>query len=159
MSETAWFKFLEPDQQRSVLLAFELVEREKKLSTGFSDYSFALFPISKAFEGFLKKFLLSMNLISEEVYWGRHFRIGRALNPDVSLSQRDEWWLYDDIEASCGPELARALWKAWLECRNHVFHYFPGNPNELSLQQVEQKLHVLIDLFDSAWQCQVKKRS
>lgn len=157
LSDKAWFKLLEPDQQQSVVLSFELLEREKKLSTNFSDYSFVLFPITKTYEGFLKKFLLDMNLISEDVYWGRKFRIGRALNPDISIGQRDQWWLYDDVEAICGSDLAKRLWEAWLECRNHVFHYFPGHVNELSLQQVEQKLNLLTDLFELAWQCQVKK--
>jgi hypothetical protein len=145
---TNWFSLLEPDQQRSVLLSLE---------TDFSDYSFVLFPISKTYEGFLKKFLFTMGLITQEVYEGRNFRIGRALNPDISRSQRDQWWLYDNVEAACGPDLARKLWQAWLQCRNHVFHYFPGSPNELSLQQVEQKFYLLIDLFELAWQCQVRK--
>ncbi|MEO8581470.1 MAG: hypothetical protein ABI425_02705 [Patescibacteria group bacterium] len=159
VTSSAWFGSLEPDQQRQILLSLELLEREKKLSSSFPDYSFVLFPMSKAYEGFLKKFLFSMGLITDEVYRGRHFRIGRALNPDIPLNQRDQWWLYDNVEKSCGPKLSRKLWQAWIECRNHVFHYFPGDLNELSLQKIEQKLQMLIELFESAWQCEIKNKS
>lgn len=159
VSESQWFGFLESDQQSAITLSFELLSREKKLATNFNDYSFILFPLSKAYEGFLKKFLWTMGLISEEVYYGRNFRIGRALNPDISRGQRDQWWLYDDLESNCGGELAKKLWQAWLECRNHVFHYFPGSSNELSLQQVEQKLELLTEVFELAWQCEMKKNN
>jgi hypothetical protein len=157
LTQAAWFEFLEPDQQQAVYTSLELLEREKKLRPDFADFSYVLFPISKAYEGFLKKFLFTQGLISAEVYQGRHFRIGRALNPDISPNQRDQWWLYDDVVRNCGNDLAREMWKSWIECRNHVFHYFPKFKNELSLQKVEDKMAMLISVFEKAQQCVVKK--
>lgn len=159
LTDSPWFHFLEEDQQQAVFLTFELLDREKKLGSNFSDYSYVLFPMAKAYEGFLKKFLFQQNLISQEVYAGRKFRIGRALNPDISPNQRDQWWLYDDVERSCGPDLARDIWNAWIECRNHVFHYFPNYHNELSLQKVEQKVSLLVQVFEESQRCIVKGKN
>lgn len=158
VTQSNWFGLFEPEQQRAITLAFELLEREQQAQTQFSDYSFIIFPIAKAYEGFLKLFLYEMGLISKEVYIGRHFRIGRALNPDISINQRDQWWLYDDVVRLCGEEIARKLWQAWLSCRNHVFHYFPDAQNELTLTQVEKKMRLLVEVFESAWKCDLKRR-
>lgn len=155
LTQTAWFSSLQTDFQQAFTTSLELLEQEKKLPSNFTDYSYIIFPLGKAYEGFLKKFLFDLDLITQEVYEGTHFRIGRAMNPDISESQRDEWWLYDDVVNFCGPELARKLWNAWIECRNHVFHYFPKDRNDLTLQQVETKIEFLTEVFETTLKCEV----
>lgn len=158
ITTTSGFSSLDPAQQRAVITSLELLDREKKLQSNFSDYSFVLFPLGKAYEGFLKKFLYDLGLITEHVYYGKRFRIGRALNPDISQSQRDEWWLYDDVSRFCGEDLARKLWNAWVLGRNHIFHYFPTEQNEFTLQQVESRIVQLLSVFEEATQCYIDKK-
>jgi hypothetical protein len=158
VTQLPWFSLLDQAVQKLLILSLELLEREKKLSSNFPDYAFILFPIGKAYEGFLKGFLLRFGLITEKVYLGRKFRIGRALNPDISPNQRDQWWLYDDVSRQCGDELARKIWNAWILGRNHVFHFFPEEKNTYTLQQVETKINLLLEVFEDAWQCELQKK-
>jgi len=97
--------------------------------------------MAKAYEGFLKKVLLDLNLISHKVYYGRRFRIGRALNPDVNPKQRDQWWLFDDLSRIFNQELAQEIWQTWLQCRNHVFHFFPNGEQVLNIDEATSCLN------------------
>lgn len=150
-----WFSQLPKEQQELVELTIVLYEREQKLDTTLVDYSFILFPVAKAYEGFLKHYLFELDLISEKTFEGRRFRIGRALNPDIRENQRDEFWLYDNVAQMCGDETARALWETWLECRNRIFHYFPSKNIRLDLTAVETHLSLLDETITSAYQCKV----
>lgn len=132
IQQSSWFQYLDPGQQDLVTTSFHLSEQFKD-NNSISDFSFVVFPMAKAYEGFLKRILLDMQLINHKVYYGRRFRIGRALNPDVNPKQRDQWWLYDDVARIFNEELAREIWQTWLECRNHVFHFFPNGDQRLSL--------------------------
>lgn len=141
------FNYLDSWQQQLVRLSFTLWQREYHTGTNFVDYSFIVFPMAKAYEGFLKKFLLESKLINQQMFNSRRFRIGRALNPDVRKDQRDEWWLYDDVSQFLGPGLSRQMWNAWLTCRNRVFHYFPGIDERLTLKQSGQYLEQIFDVM------------
>lgn len=152
-----WFLSLEPTQQIMVKQTLELYDRELRLDSNLHDYSFLVFPMSKAYEGFLKKYLLDMDLITQSVYEGKRFRIGRALNPDVYHDQRDKYWLYDDLSQACGEELARQLWETWLQCRNRVFHYFPLHQNVLDLDTAEEYLLILMTTMEKAFYCKVRQ--
>ena len=112
--------------------------------------------MSKAYEGFIKLYLLEMNLISRKVFEGKRFRIGRALNPDVRKDQRDKYWLYDDIERACGKQTIQELWTTWLQCRNQVFHYFPMKPQKMSLSVTFDRLNQIDESITAAFQCQQK---
>lgn len=163
-----WFFTLEKDQQDFVELAIWLFERENSSETANSgessaqnqtklaDYSFILFPASKAYEGFLKKYLFNIGILNQRQYESKRFRIGRALNPDISQNHRDEHWLYDDIARRCGDDVARELWETWLKCRNRVFHYFPGQKSSLELSEVQNRLIRVISAMQLAYSCQVK---
>lgn len=152
------FSYLDYWQQQQVRLAFSLWQREKATKTHFVDYSYIVFPMAKAYEGFLKQYLLDLKLITPEVFRSKRFRIGRALNPDVKQSQRDEWWLYDEVEEVCGRVVAREIWDAWLTCRNRVFHYFPDRESGLSLEQAGHYLRILFEVMEKALSCQKFKR-
>lgn len=154
VTSRSWFSVLPPAQQELHRLAMYLYNRELDSVIGLSDYSFVIFPMSKAYEGFIKLYLLEMNLISRKVFEGKRFRIGRALNPDVRKEQRDKYWLYDDIEHVCGKETARQLWNTWLECRNQVFHYFPMRQKKMSLEEAYQRLCQIDNSITTAFSCQ-----
>lgn len=148
------FNYLEDWQQQLVRLAFTLWQREKDSETHFLDYSFIVFPMAKAYEGFLKSFFLDLEFITEAAYKSRRFRIGRALNPDVRMDHRDENWVYDDVVRACGPEVARDLWEAWLTCRNRIFHYFPGQNDRLTHEQAGRYLEQVFTVIQAAVSCQ-----
>lgn len=148
-----WFQFLDPQAQELCVLSFELYKREGRLHSRLYDYSFVLFPLAKAYEGFLKKYLHTLNLLSDSGYHHAQFRIGRSLNPDISNFQRDQWWLYDDVERLCGKKTARDLWQAWVDCRNHVFHYFAGSVRTMTLDEVGQRLEQVVRAMQTAMEC------
>jgi hypothetical protein len=152
--QSSWFKYLDSSKQNLVKTSFYLSDyfAEKK---DINDFSFIVFPMAKAYEGFLKKVLLDLQLITHKVYYGRRFRIGRALNPDVRPGQRDKWWLYDDLCRIFNENLARDIWQAWLQCRNHVFHFFPHGEKELNfdeatscLKKMELVMLTVVELMD-----------
>lgn len=155
---SAWYSFLEPQAQTLVLQTHELVDREKRLRSSFDDYAFILFPMAKAYESFLKKFVFEMGLIDRNQYEGKQFRIGRSLNPDVSLHQRDEFWLFDNIVASCGEKTARELWDTWLVCRNHLFHYFPQEKSTISFDKALSLLEMMNSVMEEALACSKHRR-
>jgi hypothetical protein len=144
---------LSPWQFDSLALSYQLWKREVLSESKLADYTFVVFPVAKAYEGFLKDLLLELKLIDEATYASRRFRIGRALNPDVAQNQRDALWLYDDVKLYCGPALAEQLWYTWLECRNHLFHYFPHADQPLTLVQAREKMDQVVMTMEAALAC------
>ncbi len=142
-SSENWYSYLTDWQRQLVDTTSKLIKQQENNNDYFVDYSFIVFPMAKAYEGFLKKFFLDLRLISVETYEGRRFRIGRALNPDVSYNQRDKYWIYDDVSRYCNGNVARQLWDAWLHCRNRVFHFFPKDQGLLSLADAKSKVEEL----------------
>ena len=162
IEKSSWFKELEPEQKALIHDGLQLLELEiEALGSGskkeqYYDYSFVLFPFSKAYEGFLKHYLYRLNLIDKETLESRRFRIGRAINPDVRKNQRDENWFYEDIERLCGSHTARQLWDTWLVCRNRVFHYFPPKVKHLSITQAQDSVQLVIDSLRIAIECRIE---
>jgi len=149
----SWSSYLLPDVQLQVTTALKLYEREYADPGKFQDYSFVVFPMSKGYEGFLKQYFYDLHLISTKTYEGKRFRIGRALNPDVHLNQRDDWWLYDNIARACGKNTARVLWETWLVCRNRVFHFFPKKSTQLDLVTAGKRLEMVATTMKEAVAC------
>lgn len=89
-----------------------------------SDYSFLVFNFSKAYEGFLKLLFLRMGLIRKREYEGDHWRVGKALSPNMHQ-------VYDRL----GPEMAERLWQTWKRGRNSVFHFYPHRLQMLTHQE------------------------
>jgi len=156
-SDQEWFRYLDPRLQNRVDLAETLYLRELKLADQqpLVDYTFIVFPMSKAYEGFLKQFLRDQKLITKQTYQSRRFRIGRALNPDIPPSQRNQYWLYDDVAKLCGEELAKDLWDTWLSCRNRLFHFFPGQDQNLTLTQAKEHLLEISNIMTRALSCEL----
>jgi hypothetical protein len=134
-----WYNYLTPWQKELVDTSAQLLEL-MRTAAPLPDYGFVVFPMAKAYEGFLKNFFLNLGLINPDLFTSRRFRIGRAFNPDLSNGQRNEFWIYDDVARVCGEEIARQLWEAWLTGRNQVFHYFPDEKGKLTLAEAESKL-------------------
>ena len=155
----AWDLNLASAQQELVRTSIELFAREERMKSAFTEYSFVVFPMSKAYEGFLKKYFYDAGLISETMYMDRRFRIGRALNPDLRASQRDEEWIYPKIQKDCGNDVARGIWDTWLLCRNQLFHYFPDQHTWLSLSEAGKRIEMLAQSMELLSLCAVQYRS
>jgi hypothetical protein len=110
--------------------------------------------MAKAYEGFLKKFFLNLGLIDRRQFEGRHFRIGKSLNPDLPEKYRDEDWLFDDLQRLCARSkiepIADKLWEAWRESRNLLFHYFPEHRNFVDLEEAEERIEQVRSVMDLA---------
>lgn len=164
LTKRIWWDYLGEDLQK-LLKTSEFIYKDVKSWGGdlpggsekFDDYSFVVFPAAKAYEGFLKKMFLDLGFISEEDYYGKHFRIGKALNPSLPRQMRREG-VYTKIVKYCGGEdLAKKLWDTWKMSRNLVFHWFPDEKNALSFEEAGQRVNLVIDAIDSAFsECKIK---
>lgn len=160
-----WWGYIEKDLQELLVASEFLVNTVKSwggdLPAGrqvFHDYSFVVFPIAKAYEGFLKKMFFDLGFITEEDYRGKRFRIGKALNPFLEKDLRGRESVYDKIVKHCGgKELADKLWEAWTNGRNLVFHWFPEEKKAVSLTEAEEKIKLIIEAMDMAFlECKIK---
>lgn len=161
-----WWNYLGEDVQK-LLLTSELIYDAVRswgadLPGGkrkFHDYSFVVFPAAKAYEGFLKKMFLDIGFISKEDYFGKHFRIGKSLNPSLPKELRDES-VYDKIVEHCGgSKLADDLWETWRVCRNLPFHWFPNEKNAITLEEAGSRIEMIISSIDRAFGgCKMKDK-
>jgi hypothetical protein len=154
LTGTAWFSYLHEYQRDLFSTAIILLEKaETEPDPAIKDYGYIIFSASKAYEGFLKQYFIDLELLPRHQVEHRYFRIGRSLNPDVSSHQRDEDWVYDNLEHRCGRPLARELWDTWLECRNHIFHYFPHKYKITQLPQARRNVARVLRSVQQALLC------
>lgn len=160
-----WYDYLEEDLRELLEQSFELIEKVPSWQNvvsdgrqGFHDYSFIVFPAAKAYEGFLKKLFLDLGFISRDDYYGRHFRIGKALNPQLELKFREVESVYDKlVDFSQGKELADELWDTWRTCRNLVFHWFPDEKRAISFDEAKVRVEKIVSSIDMAFrECKMK---
>jgi hypothetical protein len=150
LEEKSWWNYLDKDLQELLRESEFLISEVGKWKETFRDYSFVVFPAAKAYEGFLKKILLDMHLISKEDYYGKHFRIGKSLNPTLEPKYRDEGWVYKRLSDFChGEKLPQKLWETWRLSRNLVFHWFPREVNALTLAQAKGRYIMILSAIDA----------
>ncbi len=148
-----WFLYMNDEERDLVKVSFDLVLEFETKTDKFDDFSFLVFPLAKAYEGFLKKWLFDLGLIEQKTYESRYFRIGRSLNPDISEGQKDEYWVYDNVSNMCSENTAKYLWDAWTLCRNKVFHCFYKSCNQLDFFEAKDKIVMLILAMQNAMKC------
>lgn len=124
------------------------IEHEKKFN--FTDYSFAVFPFAKAYEGFLKKLFLDVGFINDSDYISPHFRLGKVLSPNLVRKLGDAS-VYKKIEDMHGKKMADMVWNTWKRGRNEVFHYFPHNIRSLSLKESREIINCLIETMNMTY--------
>lgn len=150
LRDKPWAGYIENDLMELLEESRLLFESVSTWGEKFNDYSFVVFPAAKAYEGFLKKLFLDLKFISEEEYYGKRFRIGKALNPAIKGRLNGDS-MYDKLVDYCrGKDLASKLWETWRECRNLVFHWFPNEKNAISLEEAEKRIFMIVDAIDAA---------
>lgn len=153
-----WWSYLEHDLQELLRTSVLLVKEVGGWKQQFHDYSFVVFPASKAYEGFLKKLFLDLGFINETTYYGKRFRIGKALNPSLEKHLREKESVYDKLVDFCGgKELADTLWNTWKTCRNLLFHWFPDEKKAISFLESGKRVQQVIDSIDAAFkECKIR---
>lgn len=159
LGNEAWYHFLDEDMRQLADLGMYLLNRERAAEENLVDYSFVVFPMAKAYEGFVKKFLLKSKLISQETYESNHFRIGKSLNPALDTDDRNGEWIYGKLEEACqgteGAGVAMAMWEAWRLCRNKLFHYFPNYEQQISIETAGERIELLKKAMSLAVSCNI----
>lgn len=154
-----WWNYLEEDLAELLNESFLLLDTVGSWAEKFHDYSFIVFPAAKAFEGFLKKLFLDLGFISSEDYYGKRFRIGRALNPQLEKRFRANESIYDRLTAFTGDKvLGDELWQTWKQSRNMVFHWFPEERNAITYEEAKLRIEMVIASIDRAYkECKMEK--
>lgn len=139
--------------------ALLLIEKVERWGTNFHDYSFVVFPAAKAYEGFLKHVFLERGFISENDFYGKRFRVGKALNPSLDKRLRRRESVYDKLVEFCGgKELADALWDTWKTCRNLLFHWFPNEKNAITFKEAKKRVLKIFDTMDRVFvECKINE--
>jgi len=155
-----WYEYLDESMKDLVDMAYYIYDREAMRSEELHDYSFVVFPMAKAFEGYLKKYLHDIGLISTKEMMSKHLRIGSSLNPDLPKIFRREGWLVDDLTRFCQRsteaahhKLADLLWNTWVKCRNRLFHYYPEHIEFISLSEAWNRLNMVKDAMAACMDC------
>lgn len=159
LEKRIWWDYLHEDLKELLRESVLLVGRVENWEEKFHDYAFIVFPAAKAYEGFLKTFFLDLGFIKSEDYYGKRFRVGKALNPALDRRYRKKEGVYDQIVKYCkGRTLADNLWTTWKECRNLLFHWFPNEKNAISFKEAEDKVTLILNTMDEAFkECKTKK--
>ncbi len=159
LAQEAWFQFLDEGMKDLVNQSYRLLEmfNGQFSNVQFHDYSFIVFPLAKAYEGFLKKWFYASGMIDNQAFQSDHFRIGKALNPSLPPKYKDDWYVFDKVKARCtqNPQLADRLWRAWKEGRNLTFHYYSHRGYALSLNDAQARIDQLTSAMDAATRCTV----
>lgn len=160
LREKIWWSYLDEDLQNLITASFTILEESEKWDQKFDDYSFIVFPAAKAYEGFLKKLFLDLGFITVEDYYGKHWRVGKALNPNLPKEIRREG-VYDKVVKFCGGRsLADMLWDTWRICRNLTFHWFPNERNTLTINEASLRISMIISAIDRAFKdCGISKNN
>jgi hypothetical protein len=121
----------------------EIILKRLQIKDPISDFSFLVSPIAKAYEGFLKDFFLKIGIINDNDYASDRFRVGKTLNPSLRYKRFSVYQKLSDFDEK-GEELAEMLWDAWKFGRNEIFHYFPENYKNLSQNEAEDRIGLLL---------------
>ena len=159
LTRAPWWEYLEEGQRDGLVTSRALLRREREHPTpNTHDFSFVVFPASKAYEGFLKKLFYELGFITKLEYEGDRFRIGRALNPALEKDLRHES-IYDKLASFCQDNaLPDQLWQAWKHSRNLLFHWWPAHKNVVTIEEAQERVQMIIDAIDAAFaECKVKR--
>jgi hypothetical protein len=158
LEQKVWWTYLGNDLQKLLETSQFLITTVKSWGADlpggtkeFNDYAFIVFPAAKAYEGFLKKMFLDLKFITEADYFGKHFRIGKSLNPSLPKEIK-KTEVYNKIVNFCGGKaLADKLWETWRVCRNLTFHWFPDEKNAVTLPEAIERVNMIVSAIDEAF--------
>lgn len=136
------FKFLSSEQKKLLLDTQTIIKCFKQ--NHINDYSFLVSPMAKAYEGYLKDFFLKIGIIDQNSYESDRFRVGKTLNPSLRYKRYSIFQKLADLHPE-GEPLAEILWDAWKYGRNEIFHYFPNNLKQISLDEAQRRIGLILN--------------
>ncbi len=147
--KSALWGYLTDDIKGLIIDGELLVKHAEQGRRKVSDFSYLVFPFSKAYEGYLKRLFLDLDLIQEDEYYGEEIRIGRLLNPHYKKSSKN---VFSRLCGSAkeGQAMAERMWNVWRRGRNQVFHYFPHNFRKLSYKEAGEIIEELLAVMSMA---------
>ncbi len=152
--DSVLWEYLPKEIQSLIVDGEDLLEYSQANHHKISDFSYLVFPFSKAYEGFLKRLFLDLGLIAEDEYYSDDIRIGRILNPHFMNTKENVFTRICNHQVpgrrSGGHEIAEKLWKSWKRGRNQVFHYFPHNFRRLSYAEAIEVIEDLMQAMEAA---------
>ncbi len=159
LENRSWWKYIHEDLRELLRESLILIEKVGKWEEKFHDYAFIVFPAAKSYEGFLKTLFHDLGMISDEEFYGKRFRVGKALNPELEPRLREKEGVYDKLAAFCGgKELPDTLWQVWKEGRNLLFHWFPNERNAIGYEEAKLRVERILDTIDLAFrECKIKR--
>lgn len=159
LTKKVWWSYLEEDLQELLKESTLLSDRVEKWNERFHDYAFVVFPAAKAYEGFLKKIFFDLGFISEKAYLGKRFRIGKALNPNLSGKYK-KFSVYDKlVEFYQGNELPDRMWEMWIKGRNRLFHWFANEKNAIDFREAEEIIREIVETIDLTFkECKMNEK-
>ena len=103
---------------------------------------------------------MDRKFIKEDDYYGKRFRVGKALNPSLDRRSREKEGVYDQIVEFCGgKETADIMWDTWKSCRNMVFHWFPNEKNAVSYTEAIERLNKIFNTMDETFNvCEINNQ-
>ena len=149
---SALWDYLEENLQGLIADGEKLVDLARPEIGAVSDYSYLVFPFSKAYEGFLKKLFLNTDVINEKSFYGDEIRVGRILSPRYRKEHAKQF-SHMCLKETSKVDLADRLWDTWHKGRNRVFHYFPHNFRRLNYQEA---LEIILELASRMEEALVK---
>lgn len=133
--ESNLWKYLTDELKGLITDGEEIIDHAIKHGEEAStDFSYLVFSFAKAYEGFLKRLFLDLEMIQEDEYYGDDIRIGRILNPNFMKDNENIYSKLSDPKRA-GKSVATKMWEVWRKGRNQVFHYFPHNFRRLSYDE------------------------
>ena len=159
LESRSWWTYIHEDLQELLREAVTLVDKVETWSEKFHDYSFVVFPAAKAYEGYLKTLFHDLGFISEGEFFGKRFRVGKAMNPDLEPRFRENESVYDKLADFCqGRELPDAIWETWINARNLLFHWFPNEKNVITFDEAKVRVSRILDTMDLAFkECKIDR--
>ncbi len=158
LAQRPWWNYIEEDLRELLNESQMLCNKVEVWDEKFHDYAFVVFPAAKAYEGFLKKLFLDLGFISSDDYYGKRFRIGKALNPNLEKFLREKESVYDKLVEYCqGKGLADNLWETWTQSRNLIFHWFPNEKRAITFPEAKERVIMIVNAMDAAFkECRIK---
>ena len=159
LENKVWWKHVHEDLRELIRESVLLLETVGNWKETFHDYAFIVFPVAKAYEGFLKTLFLDLHFITEDEFYGKRFRVGKALNPELTTKFRDKVSVYDKIVNQCENRgLADTMWETWKQGRNLLFHWFPHEKNFVTYNEAKAIVEVILRTMDLAYKgCKIKR--
>ena len=153
---SALWTYLSNDIKGLVIDGEQVVAGADNFPKELSDYSFLVFTFAKAYEGFLKRLFLDLELIKEDEYYSDEIRIGKILNPRYIDEHGNVFMRLCNVTDCKENELSAKLWQTWKRSRNQVFHYFPHNYKRLTKDEAVSLIHEITTIMEDVMtQCDI----